>query len=505
MAGEDGGDLIRARDARIDALTQALARLEALQAEHLSRLEALQAHNNVIGGLLLEMQRKRGWRERLPPALLRMLTRAKRGLTVLPLLPGILREAKPRAMIAARRGGRWQSRLSLTALAKHAGRRMRAHVSGVSSTIYRVRMKHKLVAGPRPRVLHAIANVFVGGSTQLIVDLFDHLGHAYDMHVATSALPPGERHEGMILHHLPQPLGPDAAFDLMRKFAPDIVHLHYWGESDTPWYQSILAAAKAYGARIVLNVNTPVAPLADAAIDATVYVSNTVREAFGLGGPRESVIHPGIDLTRFTPPARKPALATRSIGMVYRLERDKLDENAIDVFIETVRLRPDTRVFIIGDGTLFETFVNKVEAAGQRGNFTFTGYVPYEDLPALYAQFSIFVAPVWKESFGQVTPFAMAMGSAVAGMRIGALPEILGGASTLGQSTQDTAQKIAALLDDPEKREALGEANRRRALALFSVETMTARYDALYARLLGQKHDLLPGYPAAEIFADAAE
>ena len=57
-------------------------------------------------------------------------------------------------------------------------------------------------------------------------------------------------------------------------------------------------------------------------------------------------------------------------------------------------------------------------------NFIFTGYVVMKNY-SFYEKMSIFVAPVWKESFGQVSSFAMNMYLPVTGFAIGALPSII--------------------------------------------------------------------------------
>ncbi len=99
----------------------------------------------------------------------------------------------------------------------------------------------------------------------------------------------------------------------------------------------------------------------------------------------------------------------------------------------------------------------------------------------------VFVAPVWKESFGRVTPFAMHMGIPVAGYDIGALSEILGDHSLLAPSGASSALAgiIIQLLDDPQKRPSVGQANRQRAAAQFSVKTMVEKYRSVYAEVIG--------------------
>jgi glycosyltransferase involved in cell wall biosynthesis len=179
--------------------------------------------------------------------------------------------------------------------------------------------------------------------------------------------------------------------------------------------------------------------------------------------------------------------AINTLGMVYRLETDKLNAASIIPLIEVVRRRPSTRVVIVGGGSLFNTYVAQTKVAGVAENFVFTGYVPYSTLPGWYSLFRTFVAPVWQESFGQVTPFAMAMGLAVVGNHIGALPEILESADTLAKDAHDLTEKLVDLLDHPERIESLGVRNREIALRKFELSKMIAAYDLVYKDILAQK------------------
>jgi len=340
----------------------------------------------------------------------------------------------------------------------------------------------------RPLVMHVIANVYVGGSTQLIIDILEHLNDRYEQEVVTSALWHGGDHENMVVHHFPAPLDQPALAEMFATRKPDIVHIHYWGLTDTPWYRTVLRTAASAGCAVVQNINTPIAPMLDAGTDHYVYVSEYVRRTFGSGADGEdnsSVIHPGINLSLFDAPITGED-AFNSIGMVYRLETDKLKDSAIQLFIEVVKRRPRTKVYIVGGGSLFRSFVDQTVKAGVRENFHFTGYVPYDSLPAWYDRFAIFVAPVWQESFGQVSVFGMNKKMAVTGYKIGALPEIVGSDETFGADTAEAAAKIVALLDNRERLAAWGERNHKRAQDNFSVEAMVARYADVYEKLLAQ-------------------
>ena len=442
-----------------------------------------------------------GWRA-LPRKTVTAMRLAWRALRRTRALPGFLRTSYHSSFVPVWNEGRqtWHAVFSTVRLIRAIGQGM-ASLLWRKPVVYGVPVPRAEGRIPRPRILHAIPNVFVGGSTQLIYDLCAALGEQYEMRILTSALPASGAHQGVPIAVVPHPATPERIAAAIADFAPQLVHLHYWGEVDRPWYEAVLAAAKAIDARIVLNVNTPVAPLLDLAISKTVFVSDYVLKTFGGDVSQARVIHPGIDLARFAAPESFDRHAADSIGMVYRLEPDKLRPEAIDVLIEVCRARPRTRAVVVGSGSLFAGFVARAKAAGVRGQFFFTGAVPYESLPSYYRLFSIFVAPVWKESFGQVAPFAMSMGQAVAGNRIGALSEILGSAETLGETPADTSALIVRLLDDPARVAALGAHNREIATHAFGVDAMTAAYGEVYEDVLGAEADVMAGFPPAEIYA----
>jgi 2-polyprenyl-3-methyl-5-hydroxy-6-metoxy-1,4-benzoquinol methylase/glycosyltransferase involved in cell wall biosynthesis len=351
----------------------------------------------------------------------------------------------------------------------------------INSNAYHVRTPAE-VSFSRPRVTHAIANFHTGGSSRLVVDLLEHLGHKYDQEVITSSIGNPPSYTGLQIQEFNFSATSDRITAHLFEFAPEFVHMHYWGDVDARWYQTFMQAAELYGCPVIENVNTPVVPYRSAAIRKYVYVSDYVREHFGESNPSEMVIYPGSDFSHFNRRSDKKC-AEDCIGMVYRLEPDKLNLQAIDPLILAAQLRPETRVLIIGGGSLLESFMEAVKKSGVEKQFEFTGYVPYESLPLYYERMAVFVAPVWKESFGQVTPFAMNMGLPVAGYRIGALPEILGNTELLATpgDSHALAGILIALLNDRERSQRIGSVNRERAQGLFSVDAMVASYDALYA------------------------
>src|SRR5439155_21414171 len=165
-------------------------------------------------------------------------------------------------------------------------------------------------------------------------------------------------------------------------------------------------------------------PMLRFSIARYVYVSEYVRTKFGRGNSKDMTIYPGSDFELFNKFHERKE-NENCIGMVYRLEPDKLDEGSIDVFIKVIHRCPETKALIVGGGTFLDIYKMKTYSTRVAQNVTFTGYVPYLELPALYQRMSIFVAPVWKESFGHVTPLAMNLGIPVVGYNVGGLPEIV--------------------------------------------------------------------------------
>lgn len=341
-------------------------------------------------------------------------------------------------------------------------------------------------AGPgrRPHVVHVIANFMTGGSSRLVIDLVERLGDRYRHSVVTSFVPDPPAYLGLPVTVLSQERA-ERGFARCLSDA-DLIHVHYWGEGDEPWYRKAFAAAAELACPIIENVNTPVAPFRSPRVSRYVFVSDYVQHEFGGDANPEEVIYPGSDLSFFAA-GNRDADDGNTIGMVYRLERDKLDDNAIDPFILAVQRRPRTRAVIVGGGSLLPEFRRRVAAAGLDARFEFTNYVAYVDLPALYAGMTVFVAPVWKESFGQVSIFAMSAGVPVVGYAIGAIPEIVADPDLVAPFPDSgaLADIIVRLLDDPAARARTGARNRERAGALYSVEAMVDRYARLYASLVG--------------------
>ncbi|AHJ96399.1 glycosyltransferase family 4 protein [Hymenobacter swuensis] len=359
---------------------------------------------------------------------------------------------------------------------------------------YQIQLNAPMDGRKRPKILHVIPYFVTGGSQQLVVDLIEGLSDEYEHEVALSAIHAEQGYVGVKVHDCSGMRDPAAFTALLQQVQPALVHVHYYGRWPYAfwyWYHVIFQGAFAYGCPVIENCNIPYMPYYHRQIARYVYVSQYAQDTYGIRSMPNQVIHPGSNFSFFERNGVAPDPDT--IGMVYRLDNDKLNERAIEPFIRAVQKRPRTKVLIVGGGQFLELFQQKVAAAGVESQFTFTGYVAYEKLADLYRQMAVFVAPVFSESFGQVTPFAMNMGIAVAAYNMGALEEILDNPTVLapGDDAEALSDIIVDLLNDPVRRAEVGAHNRQRALDLFTVQTMNASYRAVY-------HSLVPvvGAPA---------
>src|SRR5205085_8971460 len=74
-------------------------------------------------------------------------------------------------------------------------------------------------------------------------------------------------------------------------------------------------------------------------------------------------------------------------------------------------------------------FLAAVRTSGYAGSFVFTGYVPDEDLVALYNAADLFVYPSIFEGFGLPPLEAMACGTPVVTSNTSSFPEVVGDAA----------------------------------------------------------------------------
>jgi len=207
------------------------------------------------------------------------------------------------------------------------------------------------------------------------------------------------------------------------------------------------------------------------------------------------VIPNGVDVERFAPTVA-PFEAFRERGKVNLLFVGRLDPRKgvqllIDAMPEVLeRTAGRARLLIVGDSYLRSQFERSVSPAA-RGAVRFLGHVPTADLARWYATGDVFVSPAsGNESFGIVLLEAMACARAVVasdipGYRSVVIPDVNGVVFPPGDRAA-LARTLAALVDDPERRQALAARGRARALE-FAWPRVTDRIEAVYRDALARR------------------
>ena len=187
---------------------------------------------------------------------------------------------------------------------------------------------------------------------------------------------------------------------------------------------------------------------------------------------------------------RRLGVGAEFLLAVGTIEPRKNLSTLLRAFESLVRAEPrrDLQLVVAGKpGWLNREFFSEVNASEARGRVRFTGYLPDEDLRALYSSCRAFVFPSLYEGFGLPVLEAMACGAPVVCSHIRALEETAGDAALFFEprDAEALARALASLLDDEEARRRLSSAGMRRA-AEFTWER-TARltldvYDAALGR-----------------------
>jgi alpha-maltose-1-phosphate synthase len=113
--------------------------------------------------------------------------------------------------------------------------------------------------------------------------------------------------------------------------------------------------------------------------------------------------------------------------------------------------------------------------------------LPKPEVIQLLTHATVFACPSVYEPLGIVNLEAMACGTAVVGSRTGGIPEVVTDGETgllvPPEDPQALAGALNALLRDPDRARAMGQAGRKRAVAEFGWSAIADRTAALYAEL----------------------
>ncbi|CAA9478364.1 MAG: hypothetical protein AVDCRST_MAG30-633 [uncultured Solirubrobacteraceae bacterium] len=187
------------------------------------------------------------------------------------------------------------------------------------------------------------------------------------------------------------------------------------------------------------------------------------RDLERLGLSRIHVEYLGVDPSPAPPVERDPRPRLLFLG---RLKQYKRIELVLDV-LEGI---PEAHLDIAGEGDHRPALEAEIDRRGLGARVTLHGHVSEERKAELYDRAWVNLTASSAEGWCLTVMEAAARGTPSAALRVGGLPESIldGRTGLLADEPQELAEKVAALVADPERRRALGADARERALSEFS-------------------------------------
>ena len=255
---------------------------------------------------------------------------------------------------------------------------------------------------------------------------------------------------------------------------------------------------------------------ADLILPVSRYTADAVQKMDGIQGSRVKVVYNAIPdsfarlLLSQEPPSnlsRKLKAGTSLLLSVCSLVRGnefKGVDTVIRALPKILKTRPDARYLVVGEGEIRPGLESLAVEMGVAKNVTFLGEVSDADLAELYRLCDVFVLPsrgqepigtIGGEGFGRVYVEAALAGKPVIGSLSGGAAEAVLHSKTGVQinpdSTDEVADAVLAILQDPALATRLGSAGRKWALETFSEEALSTSLKELL-RPYGIEDEKLP-------------
>lgn len=227
-------------------------------------------------------------------------------------------------------------------------------------------------------------------------------------------------------------------------------------------------------------------------LEVVVAIAGHVEDMFRqVGVARVVTIRNVVDIDAFRPMPKDELLlqelnlspAQPVVGHVSALRPAKRSRDVVEASVAVLRSRPDVVFVIVGDGASRKELVDRAAQLGVLPNFRFVGEVVHGQVPRYVNLCDVLVLPSEREGLPFVTLEAQACGRAMLSSDIPGAREIIADGDTgvlfRTGDVGDLAEKILMLVNDRERREAIG----RRARA-FAEQRPLSEWTQAYADVL---------------------
>jgi glycosyltransferase involved in cell wall biosynthesis len=366
------------------------------------------------------------------------------------------------------------------------------------------------VTAEMKHLVHITPSFAPGGAQVRIVQLMNHFGRRYrhtvlsldDRLQASARISPGVRADCGVIGKTANPCAMTLRFiRQLQRLKPDLVLTYNWGSMDGAGAAALLnfpmvhtedgfgpdeahcqKARRVWMRRMVLRGAAHV-------VAPSLCLANIMKAVWRLPERKVAYIPNGVDVDRFAPGGRR----TKDefvIGTIGHLRCEKNLGLLIRTAAELSRRLP-VRLKIIGDGPERATLEREAHERGIADRVEFLGW--REDISTIYQEFDLFALSSTTEQMPLSVLEAMACGLPVVSTNVGDVGQMVAASNRpLVVPATQFSRAMHELAIHPERRYALGAANRARAVNVYSIARMFKEYDRLYESVLENRGQRAP-------------
>lgn len=274
---------------------------------------------------------------------------------------------------------------------------------------------------------------------------------------------------------------PCGFISMLLKFQYKIPYVISLRGSDVPWYSERFTW-------IYYFIKWPIVFIWKMS-SAVIANSLAIKELALRSNPKQEigVIYNGINVDVFKPEENSKPHKEFTILCASRLSRRKGFNYAIDAFAKIQEKYPTVKMIIAGgEGNAEKEWKEQVKNLKLEDKITFTGFVtPNTEFIKYYNSSDVFVFPSLNEGMSNNMLEALACGMPIIMTPTGGseiIEEGKIGFLVRFKNSDDIAEKLEKLINNPELRKRMGENSRARALEL-SWKNVAEKYYALYEKI----------------------
>ncbi len=219
-----------------------------------------------------------------------------------------------------------------------------------------------------------------------------------------------------------------------------------------------------------------------------------VVERLGTDPARFTIVPGAVDVTRFTPGPPRGNDGPPTLLYHGRVDARKGVLDLLDAARQLMDSGDRFRLLISGIGPTYDEAAASIPLMGLQNCVEMTGYVEYEDVPAVYRRADVFVSPTYAEGFSNTILEAMASRLAVVSCRsvgvVDCIRDADNGLLTEPGDRAGLADALRRVIRDAPLRARLADAALAECRAVYSWTKVGRQIMDVYAGVAGQAPDL---------------